>query len=667
VVYFKRDGFLPDAVTGDDFNNRNRYLIRTQLLAAPTDTLEIRFIADYSNRKEDCCAATVLVRGPTAGIIEGLGGRLGSGGSAGTNTFDRVSATTPGISFQTDVEEFGFSAEANLDLDAFTITSITAYRDFQAIRGQDTDFTSLSILERADGGQFQEFKTFSQELRLNGTALGDRLDYLFGFFYSNEKIRFEDQGRFGRDALRFANCIVANGVVGGANLNFTAPGCINPAVAAASTNATVRLLGGQQPGLGVGGLAAVNIAAGGSPTATLNLTGQNDRHRQTSNNFAFFTHNVFKITDQLSLTLGGRYTRDKKEYSSILESNNTFCTTIAASATFRGLATLPCVFNSQLSGVFSNDRIENRFSGTAVVSFKATDDLLTYASYSRGYKGGGFNLDRSGLALNSTLMGNGTFNLLEPINSTNPNVTRDTLQFEEEVVDAYEVGAKFSNPFISLNIAAFYQKFSNFQLNTFNGINFIVANLPEVVSKGFEIEAFTSPVDNLTLSLGFTLADAKYGDNLVTPLSGGVFDRPSTANPAGGALFRLPGQRITNAPLYTFSGSLGYKLPIGNTFELLFNSDIRYQSDTNSGSDLDIEKVQEGYALVNGRIGIGTQDGKYSAEFFVRNLFDVDTTQVNFDGPLQGSGGREALINTQTFNAFLGDPRTFGVTLRAKF
>jgi outer membrane receptor protein involved in Fe transport len=678
-VYFKRDGFIEDAVTGVDYNDRDRWLLRGQLQMNLTDALDVRVIADYSKREEQCCAAATIVRGPTASIIEALGGRLSSGGAPGTQTFDRVSATTPGISFQTDVKEWGLSAEANWDFDVAQLTSITAYRDWQATRGQDADFTSLSIFERPDNGQFQSFKTFSQELRLNGSAFDGVLDWLVGGYYANEKLRLNDQLRYGSRYMDFANCLVASNIAGGLGLpTLVAPGtagCMSPTVAAAvaanpAVPATFRqivpLFAGIAPGLGgVAGHSALNIAAGGAPTDTLNLRGINDRHAQDSNNWALFTHNVINMTDRLSLTLGARFTSEKKDYEAALASTNSICTRLATSA-FSTLAAAACALNNRLDGAVESDRKETEWSGTAVLSFKATDDLLTYFSYSRGYKGGGYNLDRAGLALDATLTAGGVINNFPRFDrSTNPGITRDTLQFNPETVDAFELGAKFSNPFITINAAAFYQDFSNFQLNTFDGVVFIVANLPKVKSKGFEVEVFAQPADGLTVSGGFTLADTKYADNLG---AGPAFALPTAANTAGGALFRLPGQRITNAPLYSLSGAIGYNRPIQDTgLKAFINFDFRHTSEVNSGSDLDAEKRQKPVTVVNGRIGLGEIDDRWSVELWGRNLFDVNYTQVAFDAPLQGSGNRQALVNTQTFNAFLAEPRTFGVTLRGRF
>jgi iron complex outermembrane recepter protein len=676
-VYSKRDGFIDDTVTGKSYNNRNRWLARGQIRFTPTEDISVRLIADYSKRNEQCCAAVTLVRGATASLIEGLGGRLNSGAAAGTQPYDRTSATTPGISFQTDVKEWGLSGEINWDFGAGKLTSITAYRDWQALRGQDADFTSASIFERPDNGQFQSFKTFSQELRLNGQAFDDRIDWLFGGYYANEKLRLNDQLRFGTQYDDYASCLIFSSVLP-SSLNPAAPGCANVAVVRGTITALSGLPVGdpRRASIGVLGALIANplrpgigslAAAIGRPTETLNLRGLTDQHAQNGTNYAGFTHNVIKVTDKLSVTLGARYTSETKDYSGSLRATNTLCSSLRASP-LTALAAAACAIDNRLDGDYASTRKENRWSGTGVISYKATDDLLGYLSYSKGYKGGGFNLDRSGLALNATLTGNNTLNLFPLLpTSTNANVSRDTLQFAPEIVDAYEFGVKYGTRGFTVNFAAFLSDFKNYQVNAFNGVNFVVENVPSARTQGIELEVFARPTDRLTVSGGLTVSDAKYGANLVTPTTATAYAQPSATNTAGGAFFRLPGKPLTNAPLFTISGAIGYKQPVTETVKVFFNTDFRYQSDVNTGTDLDAEKQQDGYLTLNGRIGFGDQDDKWSIEIFGRNLLDQQYQQVAFDAPLQGAGNRQALINTQTFNAFLGDPRTFGITVRSKF
>ena len=93
----------------------------------------------------------------------------------------------------------------------------------------------------------------------------------------------------------------------------------------------------------------------------------------------------------------------------------------------------------------------------------------------------------------------------------------------------------------------------------------------------------------------------------------------------------------------------------------------------NTGSDLDLEKFQDSFMVVNARVGIRGRNNSWSLEFWAQNLFDEDFMQVAFDAPVQGSGTERGVLQnfypraTQLFGAFLGEPRTYGVTLRLAF
>ena len=105
--------------------------------------------------------------------------------------------------------------------------------------------------------------------------------------------------------------------------------------------------------------------------------------------------------------------------------------------------------------------------------------------------------------------------------------------------------------------------------------------------------------------------------------------------------------------------------------------DTRLQSDTNTGSDLDIEKIQDAFVVVNGRIGLFGKGKRWGVELWGQNLFDTRYFQIAADMPLQGSGtyrsvaapasrGFPATAN-QLFVGFPGEPRTYGATLRFQF
>ena len=711
-VYLERDGYLKDVISERRVNDRDRYLIRGQLLFEPSDALSVRLIGDYAKRDEECCGAVYLPARDS--VTDGSGGvtfepssiaalERALGATILDDPFERDVAITPGRNYRQDVEDWGVSAEAVYDFGGAELTSISAYRSNDYVRGQDADYNNLDILFRDDdGGSQQRFRTFTQELRLQGEAFDGRLDWLVGGYYAHEKLTVIDNLSFGNDYQRYANCVLAGGLsqqlsaAFGTPINLVQPvggvGCFNQATiggllplipAEDPRRGLLALLGGLVPGVPLGGFDAVGAVLGaglGLPPLTINNVGANDRYDQKSRNFAFFTHNIIEITDRVDLTLGLRYTNERKTLDATLTDNNLFCRVLAASP-FAALAQLPCVVPSVPGGSFTQENVRNKedaLSGTAVLSFKPNDDLLTYISYSRGYKAGGFNLDRSALMRQGGI---------GPVTGT---ASLEGLIFEPENVDAFEIGAKYNGPGFDLNVTAFHQVFDDFQLNTFNGLFFEVANVNAckddlggadtdndpatgacpggvkggVKSKGVEVEAFMRPIDNLGVNLGATVVDTKYRRNLV-----GI-----DGQPLSNALFQLPGRRLSNSSLWTLTGSLTYTPPLGDSgLTGLFYVDARYQSQLNTGSDLDLEKLQDEYFVMNARVGVRGRDDRWGIELWAQNLLDEDYQQIAFDAPIQGSGTIRGIQQgfypraNQLFGSFLAEPRTYGVTVRTRF
>ena len=746
AVFAKRDGFLTDVISGHDVNDRNRGLLRGQLLYQPSDNFSFRVIGDYSRLREECCAASYLPAHDS--VTDGSGGfteqpstiagiERALGGVIEDDTFRRKVSITPGRDYQSNVNDGGISGEAVYDMGWAELTSITAYRYNKYTRGQDADFNNLDILFRAsDGNSYNRFKTFSQELRLQGNAFDKHLDWLVGGYYANEKLRLQDNLAYGNDYNRYTNCIV------GASFAAAAPTVLAPGASPTCFNTTVAT--GVRAALTAQFNAAV--AAGNIPLATaiagnistlaafarlnnvgspgvqadfstapftnsgftnvglllgqnLNLNGArlDDQFNQTSNNWALFTHNIISFTDQLKLTVGARYTHEQKKLSADLTDNNALCTAISSSP-FVALSQLPCVIPSAPGGALGlhDTHTENKLSGTVVLSFKPTDRLLTYASYSRGYKAGGFNLDRSALFRASSSPGSPPLSGFGAVcvSATQPNCQGQVasgadLEFKPEINDAVELGAKYKGRGFDVNLTLFHQLISDFQLNTFNGLNFIVENINScsddlggadkdndprtgactgdtragVKNYGFELEAFTRPIRDVTLNGGVTMANTKYRDNLV-----GANGKALT-----NALFQLPGRQISNAPKWTITGSIAWTPPIGGSgLRGLLYADIRHMSSFNTGSDLDIEKMQDSFSVVNARAGIHGPDDAWGIEVWAQNVFDKNFMQVAFDAPIQGSGTARGVESgfyarsTQLYGAFLGEPRTFGATLRGR-
>ena len=732
-VYVNRDGFYRDPANDTRVNDRDRYFMRGQLAFEPTTDIKFRLIGDYSKREEACCGAiyvgrtvnpaignlntpaTPLTTGlPNGNNIVNVLRDLGQNVAAFNQGYNRTLSVTPGRSFDGKTQDWGVSGQLDWALGGVNLTSITAYRDYYNEQGADTDYSTVDILyNAADGDNRRAFRTFTQELRLQGSLFDNKLDWLIGGFYADEKFRGKSNLKFGSQYGRFAACrIISGGGLAGL-YSPTNVGCVAPVV-------------------GPGTLAAVggaDVAAGFVTLDGINNVGSTpDRYRQNSRSFAAFTHNIVHLTDTLSVTLGLRYTDERKRFGATFGNNNTGCVqlqntltdeaniTAAQITATPGLATrqalaraligLGCQGNStaELNGVSISDRRhEDEFTGTAILSWKPIDDLLLYGSYSRGYKAGGFNFDRSALKAPLQPIANGTLTTtFASLGGAQALV--GALQFEPEKVNAYEIGAKYSTGPFSLSVAGFRQEFKSFQLNTFDGTVFIVQNVngcseslaggdrdqskfaaaPNfnaaasatgacaadnvgygVVSQGVELEASLVPVRDFRVSAGFTYADTRYRDNLVGNNAGA---------PLNQALRKLPGDNLSNAPEVVVTGSAAWTPAIGDSgLSALFYVDTRLTGDYNTGSDLFPQKEQNSFAVVNARIGIRGPDERFSIEFWGQNVFNQNYAQVAFNSPFQEGAATAAFQDPQypggrqLFSQFLAEPRTYGITLRGKF
>jgi outer membrane receptor protein involved in Fe transport len=103
--------------------------------------------------------------------------------------------------------------------------------------------------------------------------------------------------------------------------------------------------------------------------------------------------------------------------------------------------------------------------------------------------------------------------------------------------------------------------------------------------------------------------------------------------------------------------SATYRAPITSSLEFRASVSEKYNSSYNTGSDLDPRKIQGAYGILNGRIGVAAPDDKWAVEAWGANLADKYYYQVAFDAPYQFN----------QIDAFLGAPRTFGLTARVKF
>ncbi|NJC40239.1 outer membrane receptor protein involved in Fe transport [Brevundimonas alba] len=656
-----RDGFM-NIDTGDgprtetDDNNQDFGTVRGQLLWLPNDNTSVRFIADYSSRDEYCCVGTQIRTGPTYPFVDGLSNGTGQRPPApgfGPLPFSRTAFANR--SSGQEVEDKGWSVEANFDLPSFlggsTLTSVSSWRKWTSSLGQDIDFTGADIAYRVQDGDYgYEVENATQEFRLAGAT--DSLDWLVGAFVTQEDIYRTDSWYFGPDYTPFLSFLLS------ARLNAANPALpISPSTIGCYTRAAQTPVGFGTC-LGSGG--AVN---GGGPGFTVGQ-GFEDKYDQGSTSFALFTNDTWHVTDAFDVTVGLRYTMDEKTLRGTQRNTNGNGATCAAAlgnagaiGAVLGAATPTILGNFCLpwaNAAFNNRNINEQFddselSGTVKASYRLNPSILTYVSYARGYKSFGYNLDRvqSGITPTASLL------------------------FPSEVVDSYEAGVKMTllDRTLLLNATYFDQTFEDFQLNTFLGTAFVVESIPELTSRGVDADfLWFSPVEGLSFQGGVTYTKAEYGD----------FTAADLANPGNfPQLSLLPGATASFAPEWSGTLSINFDRNIGDDVRVGFSLAGKYMSDYNTGSDLIPYKQQDAFTTLNGRFMVGSADERWTAEFWVQNLTDEEYIQVAYNAPLQGSAFQTTVqpngtyynpaLDTQTYDAFLGAPRTYGATLRFKY
>lgn len=672
----ERDGLMKIHTGGGPRTNKKDYdqdysTVRAQWRITPNDDLDINFIADYTRRNENCCSAVTLVHGATRPLIDALS--ADSGVSLIADPFAREAWSNRDTTQK--IQDKGLSGEVNWNTPWFggaVLTSITAVRDWGVVNGLDFDYSSADILYREGtrDESFSGFKQFSQEFRLTGST--EKVDWMVGLFYADEDLTRNDSYRFGGAYEAYLSTLVGQKVLAGVQA------ALPPGLTVNQANPATFLsqVSGKPYGTNYTGLGAL------------------DRYKQNANSIALFTNNTWHATDALDVTLGLRYTQESKKLDSLYSNpngsvgcGNTLANPggrvgAALAARINNFALLPPATQQALLGglvpavtpdivgfmclpwanalhngrTTKQSRDESEWTGTLKAAYRWSPHVMTYGSAARGYKAGGFNLDRVQSKDGLSISGAG----IMPVNDTS---------FPGEFVDSYELGAKttWAGGNLLLNATLFHQTYSDFQLNSFLGTSFVVRSIPEVVSQGVDAEILWQPasVKGLMLQGGVTYADTQYGN-----------DRPTAEfalTPVLGALYKLPGSQASFAPKWSTSGAATYEWDFGSNMMGRFNVGAKYMSEFNTGSDLDVEKQQDAYTVVNARIGFGSRNRKWMVELWGLNVFDTEYVQVGFDGPLQAVG--TPLPNAQhaasdplnSYNGFLGAPATYGVTLRMQF
>jgi iron complex outermembrane receptor protein len=389
------------------------------------------------------------------------------------------------------------------------------------------------------------------------------------------------------------------------------------------------------------------------PTVLNGLVARNTQYLKASS-LALFGQVSYQVTDALTIQPGVRLNYDKKEgYYQRLVFDGEGLPVLLGQTGARRAAQL-AVFSPQLSAPEFSDW---NFSYDLTASYEFSPDVLGYATYAKSFKSGGIN--QNGLPTDAA----GT--PLESAGSIKP-----------EDVNHFEAGLKtqFWDRRATLNLSAFRTDIKDYQATVTNGqlgvLRGYLANADKVRSQGFEVDFSVRPSEWLSAYANGAYTDATYRKFIDAPcppeLSGGTTvgagQTPSAPGTPGGlspANCDISGQRLPGVSKWSLSFGVEASAPfnlLANEGELYVGYDGSYRSNFSSNASPSAYTWVDGYSLSNFRGGFRTPDG-LNVYAWVRNAFDEEYFELLAIGP----------SNTGLIAGQPGDPRTWGVTLKAAF
>jgi iron complex outermembrane receptor protein len=323
--------------------------------------------------------------------------------------------------------------------------------------------------------------------------------------------------------------------------------------------------------------------------------------KQSTNSWALFGQLEYELTDQLKLTGGLRYTKEKKSFFS-----QTFGYGFGATAT---PADIVYDYSEANPVVGSDARMnDNLWSGKLGLDYKPNNDTLIYLSVSRGVKAGGYNTNLNAFPDQAFLDANGGAN---PFGTGTTDFIPDT-RYEDEHLWAYEGGVKLDllDRKLRVNTSAFYYDYTNFQGYNFRGVAGVVAN-NDGRFYGAELELLAQPADDLNFSLNASYLNTKLYD--VQTAYSGIRDT-----------------KAAQAPKWTVNGSVtkSFDLSVG---KLSLTWDGNYLADRYTSTDNHIGTLIRGSFVHNARVALDIESQGLEVAFFVKNISNNDRMIFSYD------------------------------------
>ena len=638
-----RDGTVENLLGGEDYNSVDTRAVRGSF-RAETGGLTFDLIGNYQEDHPDGTAFKSIAYNPTDPVTGAVIGNRGRNSGA---------ALAPAAGFEDnrplglDRKVWGVTAIGALDLgNDFSLHATTAYRRFSALEIFDADGLSLPILTAAEDARGRQF---SQDLRI--AYDGSAVSAFFGasYFFENGSQRTPAQFDERAALARLAGVLNGGGAIPGRPAT-------DPAALAlfGNTAFTGQLL------QGVAGAYGAALPAAQARAIAANLK---SAHLESSTNFSrtraidLYGDVTVHLSERFEVGAGLRYSHDSKRsrYSaSVLNGRSIlggFIGALSQPAAVRtallqalavpGAATIPPstaypvpLFGLGAQPTAANGSTEEEtlksdgFSWRVTARYAAGDDSSLYATYARGRRP-------------------------EILSAQGPAAPFAAVRFNTlpaETVDSYEVGFKtaLANRTLFVDGAAFLYDYSNFQTTVQQGTQFVVTNAGEARGYGFEGQVRWVPSDAVTLFASYAYNHSRFETGA---RDGNRFRLNPDHSAAIGAIVGIPAGdgRISFTPSATWQSKI-------------FFDDDNDRPDLQQPpaalvADNIQDELQNGYVLVNARLGYEAPGGGWRIEAFGENLFNRKY--------IMDAGNTGDSLGLPTFIA--GTPRTYGIAASFRF
>jgi len=583
------DGYIKNTTTGKDENGVKSDLVRGILEWDPLDNLHVRLKGEWGRRDYDGYTNQLVAWGATPGTPSFNPLAIGVPFARREKLDHKTSARViwPDGQYD-DTDNENYALQVDWDIGGYTLTSITGWTGFDFKRR--TSATVAPDVLAIDSQIIEDYDTQSQEFRLLSPT-GGIFDYVVGVYYSRDDSKIEQTGIYMPVAANFSY-----------NNLYTLP-----------DEATLN---------------GMSFAA--TPRS---YRGKGDTYS------AYFSGTFHFMEDTLRTILGLRVGKDTLDaHSWIVNStyNRVTDTVTPVSPPFTQFGAAYQEFS------LYGKREEHYTLPSLTLQYDLTDDIMGYASYAEGFKGGGFIANDQTIgqqvleAVTKTTVGGVSSWAMEYAGM--PTITPADLEgglwleqnnsvwdYKPEKADAWELGTKmkFLDGALHWNIALFYTEYKNMQSSQYDGIRFITRNAAAATTKGIETDITWRATDNLTLGLNAGYVDATFDEYKGTFCKiiredGTPEDPTCTSNDRGD----LSGERIERTPKFESTLTADWKSQLTARTQLALNGAVSYTSDQFITQDMTPLFKQDAYTKVDLRAAISDIDDRWEVALIGRNLTD---------------------------------------------